>query len=156
MAPPSWTALTEATGAPQYLAFSDAEYWATADFLYRDIPETGGGLFLRDSRFFDEPDANGNLVFWARGNGWVFSGLTAVLDALPATHPNRPRCAPACMPLQLGLLWLDGCPRRATCDAPKPPAVRSGLHVPREACGLASTCARRHGLDARDTLLCVR
>jgi hypothetical protein len=91
MAPPGWTAFSRVTGDPKYLEYSDREFWATTDYLYRKI-ETGGGLFLRDSRFFTQKDANGNMVYWSRGNGWVFSGLTAIIDALPVDFPSRPRC----------------------------------------------------------------
>ncbi len=30
-------------------------------------------------------------MFWSRGNGWVFAGLTRMIDALPADDPDRPR-----------------------------------------------------------------
>jgi unsaturated rhamnogalacturonyl hydrolase len=95
MAPPGYTALSAITADPKYLEFSDQEYWATTDLLFQDIPELAGGLFLRDSTFFDAKDANGNSVYWSRGNGWVFAGLPAIIDRLPETFSSRTRCAAA-------------------------------------------------------------
>jgi rhamnogalacturonyl hydrolase YesR len=91
MAPPAWTALSNVTGDPKYLNYSDREYWATHAELYQMV-ESGGGLFLRDSRFSTQKDDNGNLIFWSRGNGWVFSGLPAIIDRLPSDYPSRPKC----------------------------------------------------------------
>jgi hypothetical protein len=90
MAPPGWTALSSVTKDPKYLEYSDREYWATHASLYRKL-EDGSGLFLRDSRFYSKADAKGNLVYWSRGNGWVFAGLPAIIDYLPSSHPSRPR-----------------------------------------------------------------
>lgn len=87
MAPPAWTALSVVTGDPKYLEFSDAEFWATHAALYKTLPEVGGGLFIRDTRFDSE------RLYWSRGNGWVFSGLKAVLEWLPEANPSRPRYA---------------------------------------------------------------
>ncbi len=87
MSPPVLTKLTAYTGDPKYLEFSDREYWATTDYLF----DEGDGLFLRDSRFFDTREDNGEKTYWSRGNGWVFSGLADILDDLPADHPSRPR-----------------------------------------------------------------
>jgi unsaturated rhamnogalacturonyl hydrolase len=87
-----------------YLEFADKEYLATTEYLFREFDDIPGGLYLRDSTFFDpaeDPlDANGNLIFWSRGNGWVFGGLPAILRKLPATFAGRSRyvlclrCAP--------------------------------------------------------------
>ena len=87
MSPPVLTKLTALTGEPKYLDFSDAEYWATTDYLFDDADK----LFLRDSRFFDTTEDNGEKTYWSRGNGWVFYGLTDILDDLPADHPSRAR-----------------------------------------------------------------
>lgn len=87
MAPPVWTQISEITGDPKYLEFSDAEFWATYDYLY----DQESDLFLRDSRFFERREATGEKIFWSRGNGWVFSGLTMVIDALPKDHPSYER-----------------------------------------------------------------
>jgi len=103
MAPPVLTELTKVAGDPIYLEFSDKEFWVTYDYLY----DQNSDLFLRDSRYFTEREEDGTKVFWSRGNGWVFAGLTDVLDALPVDHPSRPRyeqlykeMAAALVPLQ--------------------------------------------------------
>lgn len=87
MAPATWAQLYAATGDQRYLDFMIKEWWSTTDFLY-DKKEH---LFFRDSRFFDQREANGRKIFWSRGNGWVFAGLVRVLDVLPADHVERPR-----------------------------------------------------------------
>lgn len=92
MAPPTWLGLASSSGDSKYIDFADEEFWATHDYLYRELPDfaPGGGLYLRDSRFF-EPDETGKLIFWGRGNGWVYAGLTSILELLPANHPSRER-----------------------------------------------------------------
>ena len=87
MSPPAWTALSAVTGDPKYLQFSDEEFWATHATLYQPLPDVGGGLFIRDTSFA------GQQVFWSRGNGWVFSGVQAILETLPQAHPSRSRRA---------------------------------------------------------------
>jgi unsaturated rhamnogalacturonyl hydrolase len=86
MSPPTFFALAAATGESKYVTYADAEYFATKDYLFRAFDDLPGGLFLRDSTFFeggDELDENGNVVFWSRGNGWVFAGLPAIIEKLP-------------------------------------------------------------------------
>lgn len=96
MAPPGYFQLSAATGDDAFADFADGEFWATADYLFRGLPDVaaGGGLFLRDSTFFEQRDANGGSIFWSRGNGWVLAGLPAILEALPADDPRRGRCVP--------------------------------------------------------------
>lgn len=103
MSPPVWFRLSEVTGDERFRAYADREYRATVDFLF----DERAGLFYRDSRFFDRYDANGNHIFWSRGNGWVFYGLTRVLDTLePGTALHRyyaglyRKMADALVPLQ--------------------------------------------------------
>jgi rhamnogalacturonyl hydrolase YesR len=87
MAPATWIGLTLATGDDRFTAFGDKEWWATTDYL-KD-PETH--LYFRDSRYFTQKDEEGNKIFWARGNGWVYAGLVNVLRILPQDHPSYPR-----------------------------------------------------------------
>lgn len=87
MGPPTWTALSAATGDPRYAAYADREFWATTDWLL----DKETGLYFRDSRFFDRRDDQGRKIFWSRGNGWVYAGLVNILKTLPADHPSRPR-----------------------------------------------------------------
>jgi rhamnogalacturonyl hydrolase YesR len=87
MAPPVLAKLSKVTGERKYLDFMDHEWWITSDLLYS--PENS--LFFRDKSYFDAHEANGNSVFWSRGNGWVFAGLARVLAEMPADYPSRPR-----------------------------------------------------------------
>ncbi|MEM6700701.1 MAG: glycoside hydrolase family 88 protein, partial [Bacteroidota bacterium] len=64
-------------GDKRYLDFLMQEYKATTDFLF-DKKEH---LYYRDERFKTQLD-NGTKVFWSRGNGWVFAGLTNIMNEL--------------------------------------------------------------------------
>ncbi|HEC45143.1 MAG TPA: glycoside hydrolase family 88 protein [Bacteroides sp.] len=77
MSPPVWAKLYKITGEQKYLDFMIAEYKATTDFLF-DKKEH---LYYRDERYMSQLD-NGTKVFWARGNGWVFAGLTNIMNEL--------------------------------------------------------------------------
>lgn len=79
MAPAVYTRLYTLTGNRKYMIFSDAEFKATYNHLY-DKEEK---LFFRDSRYFNQKEANGQKVFWGRGNGWVIGGLAEILKTLP-------------------------------------------------------------------------
>jgi hypothetical protein len=87
MAPPAWARLTTATGDEKYLNFAVTNWWRTTDYLY----DTNEHLFFRDSTYFNKREANGQKVFWSRGNGWVMGGLVRVLQFLPMNSPERPR-----------------------------------------------------------------
>ena len=67
--------------------FAVTNWWRTTDFLY----DTNEHLFFRDSTYFSKKEANGEKVFWGRGNGWVMAGLMRMLQYLPMNHPDRPR-----------------------------------------------------------------
>ena len=62
------------------------EYKATYDLLW-DKKEH---LFYRDTSYFDQREANGNKVFWSRGNGWVFGGLALMIPDLPKDWKHTP------------------------------------------------------------------
>ena len=87
MSPPAWLDLANQTGEKKYRDFAMAEFWAATDFLYDPAEK----LYFRDSRFFERRDEQGRKLFWARGNGWVFSGIVNMLDLLPRDHADRPR-----------------------------------------------------------------
>ena len=87
MAPPTLARLYEATGERRYLETLDRLWWATTDYLY----DRDEHLYFRDSRYFDQREANGRKVFWSRGNGWVLAGLARVLQSMPDDYPSRPR-----------------------------------------------------------------
>ncbi len=86
MAPPVYVQMSGYTGDEKYLRRMDAEYKATVDYLY----DREAGLFFRDSRYFNQKAANGEKMFWSRGNGWVMAGLPRMLRDMPADWPTRP------------------------------------------------------------------
>ncbi len=85
MAPPVLAQLSVATGDYRYLDFMDHEWSLTSASLY-DPQEH---LFFRDKRYFTMKEANGQKVFWARGNGWVLAGLAMIIERMPAHDPYR-------------------------------------------------------------------
>ena len=87
MGPPTWLRLYAATDDERYLNFAVTNWWRTTDYLY----DKDEHLFFRDSTFFSKREANGQKVFWSRGNGWVLAGLVRGLQYLPMNHPDRPR-----------------------------------------------------------------
>jgi unsaturated rhamnogalacturonyl hydrolase len=77
MSPPVWAKLYNITGEEEYLDFMMAEYKATTDFLF-DKEES---LYYRDESYMGKLDS-GTKIFWSRGNGWVFAGLTNIMNEL--------------------------------------------------------------------------
>ena len=77
MSPPVWAKLYKITGDQKYMDFLMTEFKATTDFLF-DKKEN---LYYRDQSFMGKLD-NGTKIFWGRGNGWVFAGLTNVMNEL--------------------------------------------------------------------------
>jgi len=75
MAPPIWAKLSSITGDKKYSDWMMEEYEATKQHLFDDEEH----LFFRDNSFIPMRD-NGNKIFWSRGNGWVFGGLTLLMD----------------------------------------------------------------------------
>ncbi len=87
MAPPTWIRAYAATGEKAYLEYAVEHWWKTSDYLYNPADH----LYFRDSTYFNQREANGQHVYWSRGNGWVLAGLVRMLEFLPADHPARPR-----------------------------------------------------------------
>jgi rhamnogalacturonyl hydrolase YesR len=87
MAPPAWARLAAATGEKKYLEFMDTLFADTTEFLY----DPSERLYYRDKNYFSAKSANGQKIFWSRGNGWVLAGLARLLDYLPVDHPSRAR-----------------------------------------------------------------
>jgi unsaturated rhamnogalacturonyl hydrolase len=87
MAPPVLAKLSKATGDKKYLDFMDREWWITSSLLY----SPANHLYFRDQSFLDKHQANGQGLFWSRGNGWVFAGLARVLAVMPKDYPSRPK-----------------------------------------------------------------
>lgn len=85
MAPETLLKLAKATGDKRYADFAHAEFKATTDYLH----DPAERLYFRDSRFFDQRDAQGRKLFWSRGNGWVMAGLVGILKTLDKDDPKR-------------------------------------------------------------------
>mgnify|MGYP000687008813 CR=1 FL=1 len=85
MSPPVWFHLSKITGDPKYAAYADEEFKAVTDYLL----DSEYNLYFRDSRFLERREKNGSKIFWSRGNGWVYSGLTQVIEFMDANDPRR-------------------------------------------------------------------
>ncbi|HEY1986065.1 MAG TPA: glycoside hydrolase family 88 protein [Terracidiphilus sp.] len=85
MAPPVLAQLSIATGDHRYIDFMNHEWWLTSGALY----DPAEHLYFRDKRFLTQHEANGQKVFWSRGNGWVLAGLALVLQRMPEHYPDR-------------------------------------------------------------------
>jgi len=87
MAPPVLARMSTATGDKAYLDYMDKEWWETSASLY----DPAEHLYFRDSRYFTQKQANGQKIFWARGNGWVMGAFARVLEQMPKDYPTRPK-----------------------------------------------------------------
>ncbi len=85
MGPTVWAKMGNVTGKKKYFDFMYREYKATTDYLY----DKDEDLYFRDSNYFTRTEANGQKVFWGRGNGWVFAGLPVIIRELPAKYDHR-------------------------------------------------------------------
>ncbi|MGI2799762.1 glycoside hydrolase family 88/105 protein [Photobacterium damselae] len=93
MAPPSFAALSQATGDSKYLTYMNTAFWDAVEHL-KD-PETG--LFYRDHRYIPDGngselrEANGEKVFWSRGIGWVLAAVPRLMARMPEDFADKPR-----------------------------------------------------------------
>ena len=85
MTPAVLAQLYATTGEQRYLDTLLHEYQRTHDFLYDPTEH----LYFRDASYFTKREANGQKVFWGRGNGWVLAGLANTLEALPKGTASR-------------------------------------------------------------------
>ena len=72
----------------------DTNYYSKLWFMY-DYMKTGlrlfdssASLWYRDDTYTNAVAANGQKVFWSRGNGWVFAGLARVLQQMSTNAPH--------------------------------------------------------------------
>jgi rhamnogalacturonyl hydrolase YesR len=86
-APPLLAMLYQMTGDEKYVDWMDACFWD----VHKEIFDHDAGLFYRDARSKPRKTKNGKKVFWSRGNGWAFGGLTRILDHLPERHASYAR-----------------------------------------------------------------
>lgn len=85
MAAPTYALFANITGNSNYREFMNREFWTTSETLY----DTKERLFFRDTRYMTMKEANGEKVFWGRGNGWVVAAIARILNFLPADYPDR-------------------------------------------------------------------
>lgn len=85
MAPPVFLHVGILTGETAYADFMNTRFKDT----YRHLYNTKERLFFRDDSYFDKREANGEKVFWGRGNGWVVAGIANILKLLPEDAPER-------------------------------------------------------------------
>ena len=92
MGPPTLVKFGLTIGEKRFLEANDLYYKECYDLLYNKEER----LFARDLYYvikgdsLDRYEANGKLIFWSRGNGWVLGGLVRLLKELPKDYPNRP------------------------------------------------------------------
>lgn len=85
MAPATWWDASVTFGEDAYAEYAHNEFKVATDLLFdKDV-----GLYYRDSRFFDRRGADGEKLFWSRGNGWVYGGLVNILRTMPKNDPRR-------------------------------------------------------------------
>ena len=85
MAPATWWEASATFGQQAYADYAHSEFQVATELLFD--PEVG--LYYRDSRFFDRRGADGEKLFWSRGNGWVYGGLVNILRAMSKDDPRR-------------------------------------------------------------------
>jgi unsaturated rhamnogalacturonyl hydrolase len=85
MGPTVWAKMANITGDRKYLDFMFNEFKATTDYLYSKEDH----LYYRDSRYFNQTEANGAKMFWGRGNGWVFASLPVIIVELPDNYIQK-------------------------------------------------------------------
>jgi rhamnogalacturonyl hydrolase YesR len=91
MAPAAYIKLGVSLKDNKYLELNDKLFKECYDLLY----DKEFDLYARDIKYkWNEPEikvikeANGQKIFWSRGNGWVMGGLVRVLKELPKEWPT--------------------------------------------------------------------
>lgn len=85
MAPATWWEASETFGNGDYAEYAHSEFKVATELLF----DKSEGLYYRDSRFFERRGADGEKLFWSRGNGWVYGGLVNILRTIDANDPRR-------------------------------------------------------------------
>lgn len=85
MSPTVWAQLSKLTDDPRYLAYMDRQYRQT----YQNLWNAEDQLFYRDNGRKKKREKNGANEYWARGNGWVYGGLSFMIPYLPEAWEGR-------------------------------------------------------------------
>ena len=104
MAPPTWARMYAATGDPKYISYLDEEFAKTSQLLY----DPQAHLYSRDATFLNQKEANGQKMFWGRGEGWVMGGLARTLEYLPKDDPARVKYETQLKEMAAALAKLQG------------------------------------------------
>lgn len=117
---PNWTRWATRTGNSAYLDKLDALYaWARTEggtssrCTGKTVPQAGlfdatQGLWYRDCTFIGAKDANGQPIFWARGNGWTIAAMAQVRQSLPAGDPRGAKYASMLQTMAARLVQQQG------------------------------------------------
>ncbi len=116
---PDWTRWATRTGNSAYLDKMDALYQWTRDQGATSSRCTGTpsqpglfdstrGLWYRDCTFVGAKDANGQPIFWSRGNGWVIAAMAQVVQTLPASDSRRAKYVSMLQTMAAALAPLQG------------------------------------------------
>jgi rhamnogalacturonyl hydrolase YesR len=131
MGPPAYARLGKLLNDKRYWDYMNENWWRTSDYLYNKKDS----LFYRDDQRFSQRTANGNNVYWARGNGWVIGGLCRTMDYLPKEYPTRLRFEQQFKEMMLKLAKLQ------TAEGFWPPSLLDYNQYPfKESSGTAFYC----------------
>ncbi len=92
MAPAAYVKLGVTLKEDDYLEMTDKLWKECYDLLW----DEDNHLYARDLSYVwtadnqdPKKEANGEKIFWSRGNAWVIGGLVRILKELPQDYPNR-------------------------------------------------------------------
>lgn len=86
MAPPVYASMSKISGSEAYVNFMHEGFRRSYEHLF----DRQAKLFFRDGSYFDRREANGQKVFWGRGNGWAAAGVAKLLETIPRSAQQRP------------------------------------------------------------------
>ncbi|HEY4417257.1 MAG TPA: glycoside hydrolase family 88 protein [Verrucomicrobiae bacterium] len=88
MAGPTFARMGHLTGNTNYYQ----KLWQMYSYMKDGLAlfDPAESLWYRDTTYLypAHKTANGQKIFWARGNGWVFAGLARVIEQMPANAPH--------------------------------------------------------------------
>jgi unsaturated rhamnogalacturonyl hydrolase len=88
MAGPTFARMGKSTGNTNYYQ----KLWQMYSYMKDGLGlfDPSASLWYRDNTYLypAHKTANGQKIFWARGNGWVFAGLARVIEQMPADAPH--------------------------------------------------------------------
>jgi rhamnogalacturonyl hydrolase YesR len=104
MAPPTWAKLGRITGESKYHDFLHTQFFDAIIPIY----DKENSLFYRDLRYINDRSANGEKIFWSRGNGWVVGALPRILTNLDPSDPFRGKYEQLLVEMSSRLIQLQG------------------------------------------------